>query len=121
MVWFSVFNMPVTSSMNMIRNVEKSKIYSERRVSSDILRVFLLSVYFFLFDIQLVLMDILAQTVPDCKPDTCRHTDGECSCSAGWTGYNCTTGKSLTSSIVIKTTVEDKYRFDSINTTTFKT
>lgn len=87
MVWFSVFNMPVTSSMNMIRNVEKSKIYSERR---------------------------------DCKPDTCRHTDGECSCSAGWTGYNCTTGKSLTSSIVIKTTVEDKYRFDSINTTTFK-
>lgn len=64
MVWFSVFNMPVTSSMNMIRNVEKSKIYSERRVSSDILRVFLLSVYFFLFDIQLVLMDITAQTVP---------------------------------------------------------
>lgn len=65
MVWFSVFNMPVTSSMNMIRNVEKSKIYSERRVSSDILRLFLLSVYvFFLFDIQLVLMDITAQTVP---------------------------------------------------------
>lgn len=65
MVWFSVFNMPVTSSMNMIRNVEKSKIYSERRVSSDILRLFLLSVYvFILFDIQLVLMDITAQTVP---------------------------------------------------------
>lgn len=29
---------------------------------------------------------------PNCKPDTCRHTDGSCSCSPGWTGHNCTTG-----------------------------
>ncbi|XP_052695522.1 multiple epidermal growth factor-like domains protein 10 [Crassostrea angulata] len=28
---------------------------------------------------------------PNCKPDTCRHTDGGCYCSAGWMGYNCTT------------------------------
>lgn len=28
---------------------------------------------------------------PNCKPDKCRHTDGRCSCSTGWTGYNCTT------------------------------
>lgn len=113
MVWFSVFNMPVTSSMNMIRNVEKSKIYSERRVSSDILRLFLLSVYVFFFIRHPAYTNGYYGTncsrvcSPNCKPDTFRHTDGECSCSAGWTDYNCTTGKSLTSSIVIKTTVED--------------
>ncbi|XP_052694675.1 receptor-type tyrosine-protein phosphatase epsilon-like [Crassostrea angulata] len=28
---------------------------------------------------------------PNCKPDTCRHTDGLCSCAPGWTGDNCTT------------------------------
>lgn len=28
---------------------------------------------------------------PNCKPDTFRHIDGACSCSAGWTGYNRTT------------------------------
>lgn len=27
---------------------------------------------------------------PNCK--TCRHTDGLCSCKAGWMGPNCTTG-----------------------------
>nr|XP_034321045.1 protein draper isoform X1 [Crassostrea gigas] len=26
---------------------------------------------------------------PNCK--TCRHTDGVCTCKAGWTGWNCTT------------------------------
>lgn len=31
----------------------------------------------------------------DCSPncETCRHTDGFCTCKAGWLGYNCTTGK----------------------------
>lgn len=29
--------------------------------------------------------------VPHCK--TCRHTDGHCSCFAGYTVYGCTTGK----------------------------
>lgn len=29
---------------------------------------------------------------PNCK--TCRHTDGVCTCKAGWTGWNCTTGTS---------------------------
>ncbi|XP_065938529.1 multiple epidermal growth factor-like domains protein 10 [Magallana gigas] len=34
---------------------------------------------------------------PNCKPDTCRRTDGSCSsCTAGWTGYNCTTECMLT-------------------------
>lgn len=113
MVWFSVFNMPVTSSMNMIRNVEKSKIYSERRVSSDILRLFLLSVYVFFIRHPACTNGYYGTNCsrvcsPNCKPDTFRHIDGACSCSAGWTGYNRTTGKSLTSSIVIKTTVEDK-------------
>eukprot|EP00105_Crassostrea_gigas_P039840 XP_019923988.1 PREDICTED: multiple epidermal growth factor-like domains protein 10 [Crassostrea gigas] len=28
---------------------------------------------------------------PNCKPDTCRHTDGSCTCAAGYTDYNCTT------------------------------
>lgn len=27
---------------------------------------------------------------PNCK--TCRHTDGFCTCMAGWMGHNCTTG-----------------------------
>lgn len=37
--------------------------------------------------------DCLRECSPNCKPDTCRHTDGSCSsCDAGWTGYNCTTG-----------------------------
>lgn len=27
---------------------------------------------------------------PNCK--TCRHTDGFCTCKAGWTGTDCTTG-----------------------------
>lgn len=32
---------------------------------------------------------------PNCRPDTCLHTDGSCTvCAAGWTGYNCTTGNS---------------------------
>lgn len=31
----------------------------------------------------------------NCQPDTCRHTDGSCSCAPGWTGDNCTTGKFL--------------------------
>lgn len=29
---------------------------------------------------------------PHCKPDTCRHADGLCTCTAGWTGNNCSTG-----------------------------
>lgn len=29
---------------------------------------------------------------PHCKPDTCRHADGSCTCTAGWMGNNCTTG-----------------------------
>lgn len=29
--------------------------------------------------------------LPNCK--TCRHTDGLCSCRAGWTGHNCSIGK----------------------------
>lgn len=33
---------------------------------------------------------------PNCKLDTCRHTDGSCtSCTAGWRGYNCTTGNTF--------------------------
>lgn len=33
---------------------------------------------------------------PNCNPHTCRHTDGMCeSCTAGWTGYNCTTGNAI--------------------------
>lgn len=33
---------------------------------------------------------------PNCKSDTCRHTDGWCtSCTAGWTGYYCTTGNAI--------------------------
>ena len=27
---------------------------------------------------------------PNCK--TCRHTDGQCSCFAGWNGFYCSTG-----------------------------
>lgn len=27
---------------------------------------------------------------PNCK--TCRHTDGLCSCKAGWMGHNCSKG-----------------------------
>lgn len=30
---------------------------------------------------------------PNCKADTCRHTDGSCTCAAGYTDFNCTTGK----------------------------
>lgn len=29
---------------------------------------------------------------PNCKPDTCRHTDGWCTCVQGLTADNCTTG-----------------------------
>lgn len=29
---------------------------------------------------------------PNCK--TCRHTDGLCSCRAGWMGHECSVGKS---------------------------
>lgn len=29
---------------------------------------------------------------PNCVSGTCRHTDGACTCAAGWTGYNCSTG-----------------------------
>lgn len=29
---------------------------------------------------------------PNCKPETCRHTDGACTCASGWTGIDCTTG-----------------------------
>lgn len=32
---------------------------------------------------------------PNCQPDTCRSTDGLCSCAPGWTGDNCTTSKFL--------------------------
>ncbi|XP_052694743.1 receptor-type tyrosine-protein phosphatase alpha-like [Crassostrea angulata] len=28
---------------------------------------------------------------PNCKADTCRHTDGSCTCVAGYTDFNCTT------------------------------
>lgn len=34
----------------------------------------------------------LGKCSPNCKPDTCRHTDGSCSCDAGWMGDNCTQG-----------------------------
>lgn len=29
---------------------------------------------------------------PNCVSDTCRPTDGLCTCAAGWAGHNCTTG-----------------------------
>lgn len=32
---------------------------------------------------------------PHCKPDTCRHADGSCTCTAGWTGNSCTTGNAI--------------------------
>lgn len=32
---------------------------------------------------------------PHCKPDTCRHADGSCTCTAGWMGNNCTTGNDI--------------------------
>lgn len=32
---------------------------------------------------------------PHCKPDTCQHADGSCTCSAGWMGKNCTTGNAI--------------------------
>lgn len=32
---------------------------------------------------------------PHCKPDTCRHADGSCTCTAGWMGNNCTTGNAI--------------------------
>lgn len=41
---------------------------------------------------------------PNCKPDICRHTDGSCtSCTAGWTGYNCTTGNAITDKSIFYT------------------
>lgn len=36
---------------------------------------------------------------PNCKPDTCRHTDGSCTCAAGYMDYNCTTGKYITANL----------------------
>lgn len=32
---------------------------------------------------------------PNCISDTCRPTDGLCTCAEGWTGHNCTTGTFL--------------------------
>lgn len=31
----------------------------------------------------------LRECSPYCKPDTCQHTDGWCTCSSGWMGDNC--------------------------------
>lgn len=30
---------------------------------------------------------------PNCK--TCRHTDGQCDCLAGWNGFYCNTGNTI--------------------------
>lgn len=37
----------------------------------------------------------------NCKPDTCRHTDGWCTCAAGWTCDNCTTGINIIHSKIV--------------------
>lgn len=29
---------------------------------------------------------------PKCQPNTCKNTDGGCTCISGWSGNNCTSG-----------------------------
>lgn len=38
---------------------------------------------------------------PNCIIDTCRPTDGLCTCAEGWTGRNCTTGNSLVKIFIV--------------------
>lgn len=37
-----------------------------------------------------------------CKPDTCQHADGSCTCTAGWMGNNCTTGNAIEKDIFLE-------------------
>lgn len=39
---------------------------------------------------------------PHCKSDTCQHADGSCTCTAGWMGYNCTTGNAIYKDIFLE-------------------
>lgn len=47
---------------------------------------------------------------PHCKPDTCRHKDGSCTCTAGWMGNNCTSGNFIIikEDPIFKISVEDR-------------
>lgn len=38
---------------------------------------------------------------PNCVSDTCRPTDGLCTCAEGLTGHNCTTGNSLVKLFIV--------------------
>lgn len=97
-VWTGILDSNVTAVR--IFKITKSNAYFLKIISNNYKVIFfklrIWSIYIFILIFEACQSGYYGANcslacAPNCK--TCRHTDGLCSCKAGWKGHNCSIGK----------------------------